>query len=407
MTGNFYKVQKFKLSHFGGTVVSVNLNIRDPWSQLIAPNPNHNTGAVYLGSILFPDVENNLKYTPLSYANFRSLSGETGKLTVVQVLEEFEKQHSVNLFFDRGVKKGVLNSSSRQVSAPDTNYQTIAIALKDFNYDSSNEAETASQQIHGAIKRCYKAHKQGLPVYFHCKAGVNRSFKIATLFKVYLRIMKSRHKPSLHQLEIKEKRPCVDFNRTHWSNQLKCIKNFLIEINQAHNDELIESSPSTHQTTGELNYNRVRLEAQYELYRYRMHLKSTKAQYSSDESKNKEHSINQLIRSTQMPSNNSKMSDVKRSFSATISNHTSLLGQSRQHTHLGYAFLSTLRHILFYLFTLSACPSKGKKLIRALKQKQRSSTILPGLRIFFGLTPQQPKATEHRPTRSSSFATYS
>ena len=214
--------------------------------------------------------------------------------------------------------------------------------------------------------------------------------------------MNSEQRPSLYQLddwimqacfEIKEKRPCVDFNRTYWIKQFECIKNFLIDIDRMNDNNLIDSSLLTSQTLDDQRYNRVRLEAQYELYRYRKHLQSTEKQYALRDSRCKIAPINQLIRSTQIHSNTDTLNDVKHNFSTTITDQSFSLSQSRQHKNIGYAFLSVLRQVLWYLFTMSACPSKGKRLIRSLKRRQRSSAMLPSLCTFFGLPPSLQPST--------------
>ena len=122
----------------------------------------------------------------------------------------------------------------------------------------------------------YEAHNNNEAIYFHCKAGVNRSFRMTALFLTYCQIRDELNElANISELQLEDwimencamiwdKRPCVCFSRDEWYSQIQAIKSMLIRVCDGQiNTDVKHNS----------KLQKCRLRSQYELYSYRHNLK--------------------------------------------------------------------------------------------------------------------------------------
>ncbi len=324
----------FQLSHYLGTI---NSN-RARWSNIKAATDT--TGAVYLGSMLFAEGAGPyLKHT--KHAFLQSVGTEHNKkINVVQVVEQHEVDNNVNPNFLK------LTKNSRALTANDSKFNIIGpIQWADFGYAIPDLTALQNQ-----LDVLCEAHNKGEIIYFHCKAGVNRSFRMSALFSLYHQL---KQKDNLNELELDDlimqtcsdiwdARPCVCFERDEWLAQFNSLKQAL-KVMQPNK---IAVSSADYQTK-----NNLRLDLQYELYRYRHHLKQTVHKYKKDVGNTtKINKVNELIDATQYTATSANnLEKIHNSFSQKMQQSDSIQ-VIKQARNSGFSRL--FRSIIKFIFRI-------------------------------------------------------
>ncbi len=319
----------FKWSHFAATI----LGSRAPWTTI--KEKANNTGKIYLGSMLFNKGVG--RYSRHTLSSLRSSSLGTKKLHVVRVVEPFELQHHANPIVPS-------TRGSRAISQDDINNGTLSgdtklhgpFAWKDFGYSNSLTPEEITT-LSTTMRELYDVHNNNEAIYFHCKAGVNRSFRMTALFLTYCKIQDNFNQSSDIISEVKledwimehcamiwDKRPCVCFNRHEWLSQLEAIKSMLMSLcpmqidkTKNHNSELKQ----------------LRLNCQYEMYSYRHKLKKEKK-----EALTKIEVVDEIIESTKIKQPNDTLENSQKRCKNVVENKMAILKQERSH---GIVYLLT------------------------------------------------------------------
>lgn len=97
---------------------------------------------------------------------------------IVRTLEDFERENKL--------WGGVKAASLEQYQA--NNITVIDISIRDFIAHFKHTEPDFVKKLFVAVKEIYALQQIGNNVYFHCKAGKNRSFKALTCYLVYVQI---------------------------------------------------------------------------------------------------------------------------------------------------------------------------------------------------------------------------
>ena len=214
---------------------------RDPFSHI---HTTENGSDLYLGSMLLDDRENKLAadswYRNFTLQEFRRKTSDN-KLLVVQVIQDFEGEYSPAM-------KASLKALTTGTDA-DRNLTVVRLHLDDFSHDYKPPPEFCT-----AFKGIYNTNIKGqgpLNIYGHCKAGVNRSFRVMVAIEVLLKLAdlgqapssklitqlvwdscKAIKKPSADDVddtEIPHGRDCVDFKRGNETKQGSFISHLVAQ----------------------------------------------------------------------------------------------------------------------------------------------------------------------------------
>jgi hypothetical protein len=359
----------FQYSHLGGTILWGDLlQQRKPW---VAIDNN-----IYLGSMLFNQgkwlYEN---HTLDTFIESELLDKQ--KINIVQVVESHELTEKANPSLLVGVKdKSHALESSEHVNI------VGPFAWADFKYDTAGD----DAKLKYAFSDLYSKHEKGEVIYFHCKAGVNRSFRMAALFSVYKKIQErlrfyskfERKGEKINSLQIDDyimqacsdiwdKRPCVCFDRSEWRQQYSSLKK---SVNTMFADQIDTSQQDD-------NYefeNSMRLDLQYELYRYRHHLKKKSDRFDYSLTQKKIASVQSLIDASKYhndsaANNHENLQQIHKGFAYRLNNPTcnETLKSARS-----AGFLWLMQAVFKFMFS-----TKGATVFNRCLSIQNKTTALP------------------------------
>ena len=366
----------FQLSHYASNVSSLFFD-RDPWN-IIKGEKNNETGRVYLGSLLLDQGDSSYQpFTKNTLMKELNKQGITSRLNVVQVIEEFEGKSPVNpKFFKSSIKSQALTQQSNEqlnVIGP--------LGWQDFKYEVPN---TASLEHH--LQELIAAHRSGEVIYFHCKSGVNRSFRMSALFLIAERLHDHHCVDELAIddiimetcSDIWDARPCVSFKRQEWQQQFHALKKAILTIYP----EKVAKKDRSETFEDE---NKLRVNLQYELYRYRHHLKKTRGKYSNQPGKIQ--AVEGLIKATQYSNDASTLNKIHDRF-LQQSNDQSSIKTLKGARNSG--ILSLIKS--WIRFILRQPKTKGAKVVKRIRkiQNKRQALLEPNRLVnklygFFGL----------------------
>jgi hypothetical protein len=348
----------FQYSHYMGTIKSN----RARWSHI--KKESNNTGDVYLGSMLFEDgVGPYQKHTIESFV--KSLgNSQHKKIHVVQVVEPHEIDNPINPnFLNLATDSQALqhNSAGLNIIGP--------IQWGDFGYTIP---EPKKLQQH--LEELCEAHNNKEIIYFHCKAGVNRSFRMSALFCIYQQL---KSKSQVHELELDDiimqtcsdiwdARPCTCFNRHEWLAQFNSLKSAI----QIMLPTKITSGASQENRTDAMR-NNYRLNMQYELYRYRHHLhqqakKHTHDSAEANKASKKKDKVQEFITASKYTRTENNLTGIHAKFTLKMQEKDSITA-IKQARNSG--FISLCQSIFRFLFRLPK--TKGVKVIKRIKKINR------------------------------------
>jgi protein-tyrosine phosphatase len=216
---------------------------REPYHKIAQESGS----SIYLGSLLI-EQETSGRYKPFTLDVFvKQEAIEEKPLSIVRVVEDFE------------LKTEFLGKKAVCRTEKNKNITLYEIPLRDFTYD------LPGNDVLKKIKTIFeKLIEKQQAVYFHCKSGINRSFRCSSLFLCYREIKSGNIKTEDHLndlilekcAQVWDQRRCVQFERDKWAIQYTLIKKMLIEM-----------IPDLENTASYEPDKRTKL--LYELYRYR------------------------------------------------------------------------------------------------------------------------------------------
>ena len=271
------------------------------------------------------------RYSRHTLSSLRSSSLGEKKLHVVRVVEPFELQHHANPIVPS-------TRGSRAISKDDINSNTKLhgpFEWKDFGY-TNNLSNDEVSILAKTMRELYVAHNNNEAIYFHCKAGVNRSFRMTSLFLTYCQIQDELNKlANISELQLEDwimencamiwdKRPCVCFSRDEWYSQIQAIKSMLIRVCDGQiNTDVKHNS----------KLQKCRLRSQYELYSYRHNLKK-----ETQQAHPKIQVVDEIIESTKIKHSNDTLENSQKRCKNVVENKMAILKQERSH---GIVYLLT------------------------------------------------------------------
>jgi hypothetical protein len=163
----------FKFSHFFATLLPHMLGARKPYHR-IAEFPGKAGAGIFIGSMLL-DTHKSRLYRRY---NFKTICQLCHLGYVVRTTEPFE--------LNTCLKKKVKAPTKAQYEA--IGVTAIDLAVQDYVSLFTQKEQGFAKQLFETLESLYQAQAQtGKGVYFHCKAGKNRSFKALTAYLVYIR----------------------------------------------------------------------------------------------------------------------------------------------------------------------------------------------------------------------------
>lgn len=112
---------------------------------------------------------------------------------------------------------------------------TFDVAIPDFSYEWNCKFEEPVRELFNHFRELVAIQQQNKSIFFHCKAGVNRSFKAVVMYIVYLNFVSRQEKNApidelqLRQqivdicMHVKARRPAADFGANHKNQQINFI----------------------------------------------------------------------------------------------------------------------------------------------------------------------------------------
>lgn len=220
----------YYLSFLVATWIGCKLKIREPYS-LISEKPKTTTAApqIWLGAAL---LHNSLPgsgsvispwFEPHSLTAFLS-SNNISDLVVVQVLEPSEKNTPI----------AGLTPTNKETNLPGKTINTKTLRLPDFSYGYVPPTEYI-ESVGNIYNELFTPNSRHTNFYFHCKAGVNRSFRTAAIIQTLRKIeaeTNERGNITLSHIakiswetcnNIKKARSCVDFHPDNYLIQASFV----------------------------------------------------------------------------------------------------------------------------------------------------------------------------------------
>ena len=185
----------FKFSWTAGTRYNL---LRDPHTELYRDDANDTT--LTLGSILLDNTDNadispDLRKFTLQYFVEKSENADRS-IVIIQVLEDFELTESPVM----------VGPALKAISLPRASRDGIDVALHRLSLVDFSADMTPTPDFINTFKAIYTAIKDlwSTRIYVHCKAGVNRSFRVASALNVLFELQKNDTR-TLSDIEIVRK----------------------------------------------------------------------------------------------------------------------------------------------------------------------------------------------------------
>lgn len=170
---SFKKRFFMRVSHGAATLMPNFFGVTEPYHDIQTPFELPGHSKVFLGAMML-DAPRGVYHR----YHYQSICEKESISLVVRTLEKVERETQL--------WGGVKAATEAQFAA--INVDVINLSIRDFIAHFKHTEADFVLHFFQALEKIYQAQQQGQHVYFHCKAGKNRSFKALTSYLVYVQL---------------------------------------------------------------------------------------------------------------------------------------------------------------------------------------------------------------------------